>query len=171
MGISPDEWPSFIRKAEDLGVKIIPLTQGRQFDYSGVRFEVLAPAADYVPASAPRNNDSLVLRLTYGQRSAILSGDAERQVESELVSENLVRHTDILKVAHHGSKTSTTEPFLEAVHPAFAVISAGFENLYGHPNADVLDRLQAAKIEVFRTDQSGAITIRTDGRRIEIQTQ
>jgi len=172
-GATPDSpaWTALRRKAEDLGVKIIPLTQGRQFDYSGVRFEVLAPAAGYVPASAPRNNDSLVLRLTYGQRSAILSGDVERQVESELVAENLVRHTDVLKVAHHGSKTSTTEPFLEAVHPAFAVISAGFENLYGHPNADVLDRLQAAKIEVFRTDQLGAITIRTDGRRIEIQTQ
>jgi len=172
-GATPDSpaWTALRRKAEDLGVKIIPLTQGRQFDYSGVRFEVLAPAAGYVPASAPRNNDSLVLRLTYGQRSAILSGDVERQVESELVAENLVRHTDVLKVAHHGSKTSTTEPFLEAVHPAFAVISAGFENLSGHPNADVLDRLQAAKIEVFRTDQLGAITIRTDGRRIEIQTQ
>jgi len=172
-GATPNSpaWTALRRKAEDLGVKIIPLTKGRQFDYGGARFEVLAPAADYVPASAPRNNDSLVLRLTYGQRSAILSGDVERQVESELVAENLVRHTDVLKVAHHGSKTSTTEPFLEAVHPAFAVISAGFENLYGHPNADVLDRLQAAKIEVFRTDQMGAITIRTDGRRVEIQTQ
>jgi len=164
-------WDALRRKAMELGVRISPLTQGCQFDFGGARFDVLAPAADYVAASMPRNNDSLVLRLTYGQRSVILSGDVERQVESELVAANLVRHADVLKVAHHGSKTSTTEPFLDAVHPAFAVISAGFENLYGHPNADVLDRLRAAKIEVFRTDQMGAITIRTDGRRFQVETQ
>jgi competence protein ComEC len=172
-GATPDSpaWDALRRKAGELDVKITPLAQGRQFDYGGTRFEVLAPAADYVAASMPRNNDSLVLRLTYGQRSALLSGDVERQVESELVATNLIRHTDVLKVAHHGSKTSTTEPFLEAVHPAFAVISAGFENLYGHPNADVLERLRAAKIEVFRTDQVGAVTIRTDGRRVQVETR
>jgi competence protein ComEC len=118
-----------------------------------------------------RNNDSLVLRLTYRERSLILSGDVERQIESELLAANLVRHADILKIAHHGSKTSTTEPFLEAVHPAFAVISAGFANLYGHPNAEVIGRLRQANIQVFRTDQMGAVTIRTDGHRFEVQTQ
>jgi competence protein ComEC len=100
-----------------------------------------------------------------------LSGDVERQVESELVADNLVHHADILKVAHHGSKTSTTEPFLEAVHPAFAVISAGFANLYGHPNAEVIERLHQANVAVYRTDQMGAVTIRTDGHRFEVETQ
>jgi len=152
-------------------VTIVRQTQGREFEYGGARFEVLAPVADYVPAAMPRNNDSLVLRLTYRERSVILSGDAERQIESELVAANLVRHADILKVAHHGSKTSTTEPFLGAVHPAFAVISAGFANLYGHPNAEVMERLQQAKVAVFRTDQMGAVTIRTDGHRFEVETQ
>ncbi len=165
------EWEAVRRKAEALGVKIIPQTQGREFPYGGVRFEILAPPAGYVAAAMARNNDSLVMRLTYGERSAILSGDVERQVESALVAANLVRHADILKVAHHGSKTSTTEPFLEAVHPAFAVISAGFANLYGHPNQEVLKRLQQANIEIFRTDQMGAVTIRTDGRRFEVHTQ
>ncbi len=174
IGAMPDEspeWDRLRRKARELGVKIVRQTQGREFDYGGARFEVLAPFGDYVPAAMPRNNDSLVLRLTYRERSLILSGDVERQIESALVAANLIRHADILKVAHHGSKTSTTEPFLEAVHPAFAVISSGFANLYGHPNREVVERLQQANIAVFRTDQMGAVTIRTDGRRFEVRTQ
>lgn len=173
IGAMPDspEWDALRKEAQDLGIRIVPQTQGHAFDYGGVRFEVLAPVPDYVPAAMARNNDSLVMRLTYGERSIILSGDVERQIESQLVAANLVRHADILKVAHHGSKTSTTEPFLEAVHPAFAVISAGFANLYGHPNHEVVERLQQANVAVFRTDQMGAITIRTDGRRFEVQTR
>jgi competence protein ComEC len=93
----------------------------------------------------------------------------EKQIESRLVLTNAVTRTDVLKVAHHGSKTSTTGPFLEAVHPAFAVISAGFENLYGHPHADVVERLKQANIEVFRTDQMGAITVRTDGQHLQAE--
>ncbi len=167
---SSPPWDALRRKAGALGVRIVPLIQGRRFDYGGAHFEVLAPLPDYVPASMPRNNDSLVLRLTYRQRSLMLSGDMERQIESKLLAENLVPHSDILKVAHHGSKTSTTAPFLDAVHPAFAIISAGFENLYGHPNAEVVERLKQSNIEILRTDQVGAIMVRTDGRRVEIET-
>lgn len=173
-GATPEEspeWANLRREADQLGVRIIHQTQGRTFDYGGARFEVLAPFSDYVPAGIPRNNDSLVLRLTYHERSLILSGDVERPIESEMLAANLVRHADVLKVAHHGSKTSTTEPFLEAVHPAFAVISAGFANLYGHPNAEVVERLQQANVDVLRTDQMGAITIRTDGHRFYVATQ
>ena len=99
----------------------------------------------------------------------MLSGDMEKQIESRLVATNAVERADVLKVAHHGSKTSTTELFLEAVHPAFAVISAGFENLYGHPHADVIERLKQANIEILRTDQMGAITVRTDGQHVQVE--
>ena len=174
-GATPESpgWDAVRRKAEQLHVRIVPLVQGKPFDYGGVRFEVMAPAPDYLPAAAPRNNDSLVLRLTYGRRSLMLSGDMEKQIESRLVAANAVERADVLKIAHHGSKTSTSEPFLEAVHPAFAVISAGFENLYGHPHADVVERLKQANIEVLRTDQMGAITVRTDGQhvRAEVATE
>ncbi|HUJ22303.1 MAG TPA: hypothetical protein VLX58_12305, partial [Bryobacteraceae bacterium] len=152
-------------------VKIVRMERGRRFDYGGAQFAVLAPAADYAPAAEPRNNDSLVMRVTYRQRSVILGGDMERPIESQLVSGGFVEHSDILKVAHHGSKTSTTEPFLEAVHPAFAIISAGLDNLYGHPHADVVQRLRQAKIEVLRTDQMGAVTVRTDGNRLEVEAR
>lgn len=171
-GATPDcpEWDALRRKAAELHVKIVALQQGQHLDYGGAQFDVLAPAPDYVPASTPRNNDSLVLRVAFGQRSVILSGDMEHQIESELLAANLVQRADVLKVAHHGSKTSTTEPFLEAVHPAFAMISAGLDNLYGHPHADVLERLHQANIEVLRTDRMGAITIRTDGWHMEVNT-
>ena len=171
-GATPEcpEWDALRRKATELRVKIVPLEQGQHFDYGGAHFEVLAPAATYVPAATPRNNDSLVLELAYGQRSVILCGDMERQLESELVASGLVRHADILKVGHHGSKTSTSGPFLDSVHPAFALISVGFENLYGHPHPDILERLNRAKIEILRTDQAGAITLRTDGWHMEVHT-
>jgi len=171
-GATPEcpEWDGLRRKAAELHVKVVALQQGQHFDYGGAQFEVLAPTSDYLPASTPRNNDSLVLRVAYGRRSVVLSGDMERQIESELLAANLVQHADVLKVAHHGSKTSTTEPFLEAVHPAFAMISAGVDNLYGHPHADVLERLHQANIEVLRTDRMGAITVRTDGWHIEVNT-
>ena len=171
-GATPEcpEWDALRRKAAELHVKIVALRQGQHFNYGGSRVDVLAPAADYLPASAARNNDSLVMRLSYGRRSVILTGDIERQVEAELMASSVVGHADVLKVAHHGSKTSTTEPFLEVVHPAFALISAGVDNLYGHPHADVLERLNQANIEVLRTDRMGAITIRTDGWRMEVNT-
>ena len=81
-----------------------------------------------------------------------------------------VHHTDVLKVAHHGSKTSSTEEFLSAVNPMFAVISAGFENSYGHPNPAVLERLGEHHAAILRTDRDGLITIRTDGRRLWVET-
>jgi competence protein ComEC len=118
----------------------------------------------------PRNNDSLVLRVAYGERSFILTGDIERQVERELTAGNLVATADVLKIPHHGSKTSSTAPFLDLVHPAFAVISAGFENSYGHPHPDVLGRLAERHTETLRTDTMGLITIRTDGKRIVTET-
>ncbi|PYT28534.1 MAG: hypothetical protein DMG57_14715 [Acidobacteria bacterium] len=107
--------------------------------------------------------------MSFGECSLILSGDMERQIESELVGRNRV--ADGLKVAHHGSKTSTTAPFLDAVHPAFAVISAGFENLYGHPHRDIIERLNERKIGILQTDQIGLITIRTDGHRLVVETR
>jgi competence protein ComEC len=132
--------------------------------------EVLAPPADYIPLDDPKNNDSLVLRLRYGQRSFLLTGDVERPIEREMVDGGELRATDVLKVPHHGSRTSSTEEFLGAVQPAFAVISAGFENSYGHPHPTVVERLGQHHATVLRTDRDGLITIRTDGRRMTVET-
>ena len=80
------------------------------------------------------------------------------------------RRTDVLKVGHHGSRTSSAEEFLDAAAPEFAIISAGPDNSYGHPNRDVLDRLREHHAAVYRTDQDGLITVRTDGKRLWVET-
>ena len=80
-----------------------------------------------------------------------------------------MRPTDVLKVAHHGSRTSSTEEFLDAVHPAFAVIGAGFENSCGHPHPAIVERLGEHHAAILRTDRDGLITIRTDGRRMSVE--
>jgi len=118
------------------------LTAPAKISFGGALFETLAPLPGYAPGRSPGNNDSLVLRVSFGRTSFLLAGDAERPIENWMLAEGEVARTDVLKVAHHGSRTSSTEPFLDAVRPTFAVISAGFENSYGVPNREVLDRLR-----------------------------
>lgn len=163
-------WNEVSRHARERGVKIVEMHAGQAFDYGGARIEILSPPADYIPDERRKNNDSLAFRVTYGSRSFLLSGDMEKAMESRLIADGLPARSDVLKVCHHGSKTSSSELFLDAVRPAFAVISDGFENSFGHPHRDVLGRLAARRAEILRTDTAGLITIRTDGRRISVAT-
>jgi competence protein ComEC len=171
-GATPESagWKALREKAASAHTRIVPRTAPERFAFGGAEIEVLAPAADYIPADTPKNDDSLVLRIRYGRRSFLLCGDVERPIERRMLDDKEITHADVLKVAHHGSKTSSTEEFLDAVQPAFAVISAGFENSYGHPTADVLNRLEEHRAMVLRTDRAGLITIRTDGNKIEVET-
>lgn len=137
---------------------------------SGAILEILAPSDDY-RAKQPGNNDSLVLRISYGARSFLLTGDMERGIERQLLVAGADLHADVLKVGHHGSRTSSTEPFLEAVSPSVALISAGFENSFGHPHPDVLGRLSARHAAVLRTDLDGLVAARTDGKGLWFDVQ
>jgi competence protein ComEC len=112
----------------------------------------------------------MVLRLKYGDRTMMLPGDAEKQAEDSILSDNseAALRADVLKVGHHGSKNSTTTAFLAEVHPSVAVISAGEDNPYGHPNRELLERLETARVRVLRTDRDGAVHVLTDGKRLEI---
>jgi len=171
-GATPESatWRVVREEAGRLGVRIMPMTAPHLFPFGGAEIEVLAPLSDYVPSTTPKNNDSLVLRVRYGRHSFLLSGDVERQEEWRMLAENELQHDDVLKVAHHGSRTSTTEEFLSAVAPSYAVISAGFENSYGHPHRDIIERLARHGVVALRTDQQGLITIRSDGRRLDVET-
>ncbi len=171
-GVTPEspEWDAVRAKAVQAGAKIVPLRAGAQFGFGGAALEVLAPTADYLPYDTPKNNDSLVLRATFRQRSFLLTGDVERGIEQEMLWVNTIHPTDVLKVAHHGSRTSSTEEFLSAVQPAFAIISAGFENSYGHPHPAIVQRLTEHHATILRTDRDGLITIRTDGQRLTVET-
>jgi competence protein ComEC len=117
-----------------------------------------------------KNDDSLVMRLTDGAESLLLAGDVERPSERKILAEQQNVAVNFLKVAHHGSKTSTTDAFLSATHPAFAAISVGRDNIFGHPSPEVTERLEAAGVRVYRTDRDGAITVSTDGKSLGVST-
>ncbi len=167
-GANSDEpvWRELSRHARSRGVKIENMTSGEAFDFGGTRIEVLSPPPDYVTNRTPKNNDSLAFRVTYGKHSFLLTGDMEKPMETRLLADERVVRADVLKVGHHGSRTSTSEPFLDAVNPQFAIISDGFENSFGHPNRDVLERLAEHHARILRTDTNGLISVVSDGRRI-----
>jgi len=172
IGAEPDSaaWRAVLAAAKRNGVKIVPMEAPRSFAFGGAGVQVLAPLPGYAPAATAGNNDSLVLRLSYGSRSFLLTGDVERPIERWMVDEGEIQRSDVLKAPHHGSRTSSTAEFLDAASPAFAIISLGFENSYGFPNRDVMDRLSERGAMVFRTDLDGLVSARTDGKRVTIET-
>ncbi len=135
----------------------------------GVRIEVLAPCPG--PSSDRNPNDnSFVLRVTYGARSLLLVGDAQREEEDELLARapGSLR-ADVLKVGHHGSATSSSPEFLQAVAPREAIVSVGRRNRFGHPSPVTLRALESFHARVWRTDRDGAVTVTTDGRTLEVE--
>ena len=118
-------------------------------------------------AAQGRTNDmSIVLRVDYGKTSFLFTGDAEDWSEYMMLDSKVNLKADVLKVSHHGSGTASTMEFLRAVHPAYAVISAGKGNSYGHPHAEVLSRLKAVGARVLRTDESGTVRLYSDGENV-----
>lgn len=163
------EWKVIQQHAKLDHVPIVPLTRhSPPMDLGGAQIRVLAPSPDYTPGDSASNDDSLVFQVTYGHRSVLLTGDAERPVEDDMVQSGLLRHVTLLKVGHHGSKTSSSEEFLDQVTPQFAFISDGYKNQFHHPNPGVLERLAEHHTAVFRTDQHGLLTFLTDGDKVEL---
>lgn len=147
---------NLLRLAQQEVTVVRHLHGGEQQRWDGTHIDVLNPLPDYRTHREPVNDDSLVLRIAYGSASVLAQGDAERPSEQVELSEHLTPVT-LLKVGHHGSNTSSTEDFLRAVRPRYAVISCGRGNHFGHPRWQVLERLQAADIHTARTDQMGAV--------------
>ncbi len=164
------EWRSVRETAGRLGIPIVEKRRSEPFELGGATVEVLAPGPAYATASIPTNDDSLVLWVKFGGTAFLLTGDMEKKIEAQLVAEGLLRHADVLKVGHHGSRTSSTAPLLDAVHPAFGVISVGFDNTYGHPSRVTTDALRERRIDVRRTDEDGLVTFVSDGRRLSVDT-
>ena len=155
-------------------VRHIPIEyelRGQSFLWDGVQVDFLWPQIppEEIGRSA-QNNDSLVVRLQYKERSVLLPGDAEKQAEYAMLSETEAGklHADVLKVGHHGSKNSTMPEFLESVGPRIAIISAGEQNPYGHPSPELLERLRGSGTRILRTDEEGAVRVVTDGHGIRV---
>jgi competence protein ComEC len=173
IGVEPKtaEWMTIERHASSDHVPIVALNRSSApITIGAAKLRVLAPAPDYVPGDIAQNDDSLVLEVTYGHRSILLTGDAEHPVEDDLVGSGQLRPVTLLKVGHHGSKTSSSEEFLSQINAQFAIISDGYKNQFHHPHPSVLERLAEHHAVVFRTDQRGLITFRTDGDKVELDT-
>jgi competence protein ComEC len=171
VGINPqtDALRQLYEIADENHVAVRRHVAGDELDWSGTRIRVLSPPPDWQPKPQPKNDDSLALLIGYGDTRALLAGDLEKKMERFVATES--PRADLLKVAHHGSATSTTPELLAAVHPRFAVISAGYQNSFGHPRKAVLDRLQAAEVRIYRTDLQGAVTFLLDGKSVEARVQ
>jgi competence protein ComEC len=162
-----EELQTLLREAKALKIPIILHKAGDNLEIGGARVAVLAPPRDAEAHVSRPNDESLVMKVSYGETSALLEGDAEKKTERQVADEN--PQADLLKVAHHGSATSTIPELLAAVHPRFAVISVGTRNVYGHPRQEVLDRLAQAHVLTYRTDMDGAVTFYLDGTTVTSQ--
>jgi len=116
------------------------------------------------------NNESVVLRLQYGDRVLLLTGDIEMAGENGMLRAGEDLCADVVKVAHHGSRTSSTESLVAATNARFAIVSVGQVSIFGHPNAEVVDRWKSSGAQVLTTGNSGTITLITDGRNLELKT-
>lgn len=139
-------------------------------DKAGIYIDVLHPAYD-VTQVRDKNDASVVLHVVYGETEFLLTGDASRRIEHELVTKGLSvgLASDILKLGHHGSKTASSLEFLQAVSPEFVIVSAGCDNRYGHPHQDVTSRVKKLNIKIIDTCSHGTIVMESDGTRIFIK--
>jgi competence protein ComEC len=166
--------PAFARLKDEAALLHVPIEhelRGQHFLWDAVQLDFLwpeIPPEEVAPLA--KNNDSLVVRLRYLDRTILLPGDAEKQAEVVMLAENdtTVLHADVLKVGHHGSKNSTMPDFLAAVAPRISIISAGEENPYGHPSPELLQRLEESGTRLLRTDRDGAVRVLTDGHSLRV---
>jgi competence protein ComEC len=153
-----EAYRALLAEATDLGVNVRHFYAGDQLVWGGTQVTILAPEAGYQNPSEPVNNDSLVMRMQYGQSSVLLEGDAEAPSEREMLERGRVAGVTLLKVGHHGSRTSTTQEFFNAAAPKDAVVSVGRGNTFGHPRYEVIERIAAARTKLYRTDEFGLTT-------------
>jgi competence protein ComEC len=153
-----EAYRALLAEASQLGVAVRHFYAGDRVAWDGTEVTVLAPESGYANAGEPINNDSLVMRMQYGKASVLLEGDAEAPSERAMLAHERVTPVTLLKVGHHGSRTSTTQEFLDAVAPKDAVMSVGLGNTFGHPRYEVIARFAEARTRLYRTDEFGLTT-------------
>jgi|tagenome__1003787_1003787.scaffolds.fasta_scaffold20988443_7 competence protein ComEC len=156
---------SVVKVAHELGIKVVRHWEADEFAFGGTTVDVLFPPQDWFVLNKPRNNDSMVLRVSFEDTSALLEGDAEKQVERRVAA---LHHpsASLLKVGHHGSANATTPELVDSVKPQFATISVGYGNSFGLPRQETLQHLSAAGARVYRTDIDGAVSFYLDGHSV-----
>lgn len=164
------EYLRFAATMKEVGVPLNKVGAGDVLRFGDVSALVLWPPVTRDDRAPSRNNDSIMLLIRYGEKSLLLTGDIEREGEASVLSEGMDLKSDLVKVAHHGSKTSSVEAFVAATRPSLAIISVGRTSMFGHPNKDVVERWRASGAEVMTTGQQGTISVVTDGRVLNVST-
>jgi len=159
-------YENYLEKIDEKDIPFSVVKSGDTFNLDGLNVKILNPLEPKEDA----NNSSIVMRVEYGDFSCLFTGDIEEKSEIEIINNNHFIQSVVLKVAHHGSDTSSSQIFLEKVMPDVSIIEVGKDNPYGHPSKRVLDRLNIIKTEVFRTDLDGTIIIKSDGVNYSVST-
>lgn len=160
-------YEKFLIAVKNSGANVIAATPFNEYEFGDANFAILSPSNQ----SKNLNNMSVVIKLSFGDTSFLFTGDAESQVEQELISSGYDIRSNVLKMGHHGSNTSNTERFLQAVNPSFSVISCGKDNSYGHPHEEVVELLNKYDINYKRTDKNGIIVVGSDGSNLTYITE
>ena len=174
LGRIPEDDPELNELLEALKKRETPFSvigRGDKLNIGGVDMEILYPEFDDPLRAVSDNNHSVVLLLTYGDRRFLFTGDIERAAEEKLVAAKIEQlHADVVKVAHHGSKTSSIDEFVSAVRPEISIVSVGKHSMFGHPSREVIERWRSIGSNIYQTGRSGMITISTDGRDLRVST-
>ena len=173
VGRTPIDDPGYRQFAETMREMRVPVERigaGDLMQFGEVTAQVLWPTASGDETSPSRNNDSVVLRFNFGGNFILFTGDVEREAELAILAKGLDLRSDLVKVAHHGSKTSSVEQFVDASRPETAIISVGRTSIFGHPNKDVVERWRASGAQVMTTGEKGTISVVADGRDLSISS-
>ena len=171
-GVTRDtaEFKEWQRLIQEEGAKIFIAKAGQKIKAGKTDFHILYPFESLEGEDLKdTNNTSIILRLAVGGSSFLFTGDAYKSAEKELVNEGLEISSDVLKIGHHGSKTSTAPEFIEKVLPEIAVIQCGKDNSYGHPHPETLETLEKYGINILRTDLNGDIKIICDSQSLKVK--
>jgi len=176
VALTGDEHPTqiyerLLTNVRDKKISAVKVRTGTTIPFdSALKLDVLAPDEEFVNRENT-NDGSIVIKLTYGQTSFLFTGDAEDIENQAMLGHGFDVQATVLKLGHHGSRSSTDEAWLRAVKPQLGIISAGLDNSYGHPHPEVIAALNSLGIQYIRTDEHGTITVRTDGTQLHITSQ
>ena len=170
---SSENYEEFIKIVKEKKINVKIVEDGEKVSIEdNLYFDIIWPFSDNMISDNSINNNSLVCKLNYKNYSMLFTGDIEAIAEKAILkkySKNLnILKSDILKVAHHGSKTSSITEFIEKIKPKYAIIGVGEDNKFGHPSDNTIQNLEKANIRIYRTDKMGEIEIKTNGKEIKI---
>lgn len=157
-------WRDVVKAMDYKRYKVMEPVVGDTYKLGDAEFTIIAPNNYYYGDES--NNYSVGILLKHGDKKFVFTGDAEEEAETDILNNKIDISADVLQVGHHGSKTASTEEFINEVNPGYAVISCGQDNEYGHPHAATLNTLRANNVKLFRTDEQGSILATSDGKKI-----